>query len=347
MRSGPGVFRKALVDSIPVAMGYVTMGFAAGVLMAVKAGVDLPALWSGLTAVTSLSGTLQFVAVDMFRTQAAILDAALLTFAISFRYALYGFSMLDKFRGVSLWKKLYMIEGLTDETYALECACGIEDRRDFVRYCLTLTALNQSYWVFGTISGAIAGAELPIPSRGIEFAMVALFIVIFADQMRLIAKAGLEGPFLRWGRLKLFLCAVPCFAALALLAAPKAVADAAASARYSASHTLCIVLACWAVIYVLRAFPFIVFGREGAQKPKWLGPLEKWISPATIALLIVYSYWGLSKARPDEGGLLFCLCGSAAGLATVAMHYWRRNPLLAIVSGTVLYMLLIRAVDVL
>ena len=126
------------------------------------------------------------------------------------------------------------------------------------------------------------------------------------------------------------------------MAAPKAVAGETAAVAYSAFHTLCIVLACWAVIYVLRAFPFIVFGREGAKEPKWLGPAAKWISPVTIALLIVYSYWGLSKARPDEGGLLFCLCGSVAGLATVAMQYWRRNPLLAILSGTVLYMLLIR-----
>lgn len=341
MPSQVRVFRRALVDSIPVAMGYITMGFAAGVLMAVKSGVEWPVFWSGFTAVTSFSGTMQFVAVDMFRTQAALLDAAILAFAINFRYALYGFSMLGRWRGIPLWKKLYLVWGLTDETYALECGCGIEDKGGFIRYCLTLTALNHCYWLFGTVTGAIAGAELPIPSRGIEFAMVALFIVIFTDQAMQFAKVGKEGPFRAFGRLKLFLCAVPCFAALALLAAPKSVAAVSESVGFNALHTLGIVLACWAVIYLLRAFPFIVFGREGAKEPKWLGPVEKWISPATIALLIVYSYWGLSKGRPVEGAELFCIFGSVAGIVTVAVQLWRRNSLVSILAGTILYMLLL------
>ena len=323
-------------------MGYVTMGFAAGVLMSVRAGVRIPALWSGLTAATSLSGTLQFVAVDMFRSQSGFIDAALLTFAISFRYALYGFSMLGRFRGIPLWKKLYLIEGLTDETYALECGCGIEDGHDFIRYCLFLTVLNHNYWLFGTVAGAVAGAELPIPSKGIDFAMVALFIVILTDQAAKLLKVGEKGAFQSFGRVKLFLCSVPCFLALAFVATPQTAASAVEAVQYNALHTLGIVLTCWGVIYLLRAFPFIMFGREGSREPKWLLPLEKWISPATIALLIVYSYWGLSKARPAEGALAFCLYGSLAGLVTVAVHLWRKNSLLAILSGTILYMLLVR-----
>ena len=338
------VFRRALVDSIPVAMGYITMGIAAGVLLAKKGGVPMPALWSGLTALTSLSGTLQFVIVDCFRSAAPPLAVAGLTFAISFRYGLYGFSLLERFREIPLWKKLYLIEGLTDETFALECGCGIEDRPTFLRYCLTLTALNQGYWVFGTVTGAVLGAELPIPSKGIEFAMVALFIVILADQARgLFAFAGRRG-----GALRLFLCSLPFFAAMLALRAPAggaasvASVPAAAWTAEGAWRALGTVLTAWAVIYLLRAFPFILFGRAGAREPRWLAPMAKWISPATIAMLIVYSYWGLSKARPETGALGFCVAGVAAGVVTAAVHLLRRNALLSILAGTVLYMILVR-----
>ena len=51
-------------------------------------------------------------------------------------------------------------------------------------YCLTLAALNHFYWILGVVSGALAGAALPFPSKGIDFAMTALFLVILTDQCR-------------------------------------------------------------------------------------------------------------------------------------------------------------------
>ena len=42
--------------------------------------------------------------------------------------------------------------------------------------------MNQSYWVLGSAIGAIAGNVLPINSEGIDFAMTALFVVIFIEQ---------------------------------------------------------------------------------------------------------------------------------------------------------------------
>jgi 4-azaleucine resistance transporter AzlC len=40
------------------------------------------------------------------------------------------------------------------------------------------------YWVAGVTAGALAGAALPIPSKGIDFAMTALFLVILTEQCR-------------------------------------------------------------------------------------------------------------------------------------------------------------------
>ena len=162
--------RAAFVASLPVLMGYVTMGFAAGVLMAVKGGLVHPAAWSALLAASTVSG-------------ASLAAVAALTLGINFRYAFYGFSMLGRWRGIPRLQKWFLVHSLADEIYALDLACRETDPLKHRLYCLWNHALNVSYWIVGTTSGAIAGAALPIPSKGIEFAMAALFIVILTDQV--------------------------------------------------------------------------------------------------------------------------------------------------------------------
>ena len=165
-------------------MGYVAMGFAAGVLLAKQSGVPYPAFWGAVTAGSSISGTLQFMFPGWFKAGTPLLDVALLTLCINFRYAMYGFSLLEKFRGLPLWQRCYLVWTLTDETYALECAAPYPPGREHTRYCLTLAALDHLYWVVGVTAGALAGAGLPFSGKGIDFAMTALFLVILTDQVR-------------------------------------------------------------------------------------------------------------------------------------------------------------------
>ena len=175
--------KQAFVSSLPVLMGYTTMGFAAGMLLAAESGVRLPALWAFLTSATSISGALQFMLVDWIRTARPMLDVALLTVCLNIRYSMYGLSLIERFRGLPLPKKLYLIWSLTDETYALE-ENKVPPGGDTILYCHTLAALNHFYWIFGVVAGALAGAALPFPNKGIDFAMTALFLVILTDQCR-------------------------------------------------------------------------------------------------------------------------------------------------------------------
>jgi len=177
------IFRRALVNSIPVLLGYVTMGFAAGVVMAAKGGVPFAPFWSGLCGFAFVSGTLSFAVVPALAGGYSFGAVALLALGINFRYAFYGFSMLGRWRGIPKLQKWWLIHSLADEIYALDVACPLKDPLKNRFYCLWNHSLNAFYWVFGTTAGGVAGAALPIPSRGIEFAMVALFLVIFTDQM--------------------------------------------------------------------------------------------------------------------------------------------------------------------
>ena len=90
------------------------------------------------------------------------------------------------------------------------------------------------------------------------------------------------------------------------------------------------------VTHMLRAFPFIVFGLTG-RAPKIVIYLGRALSPAAIAMLVVYCFRGVDFFCASK-----CVPEIAASLLVVLLHLWKRNPLLSIVSGTVVYMLLIR-----
>lgn len=178
------IFHAALVDTLPILMGYVTMGFAAGVLMAVKGGVACAPLWAGLCGFAFVSGTLSFAIVPAFATAMPLAQVALLALCINFRYGFYGFSLVGRWKRVPFLQKWFLVHSLADEIYALDVACKIQHPLKNRFYSVCNHGLCVGYWVLGTTSGGLIGAALPIPSKGIEFAMVALFLVIFTDQIR-------------------------------------------------------------------------------------------------------------------------------------------------------------------
>ena len=193
------VVHRAFVDSLPVLMGYTTMGFVAGVLLAAKGNVVLSPLWAFLTSSLWVTGTMSIAGVPEIARRAPVAAIALMTLAVNFRYAFYGFTMLKRWRDVPLLRKAYLIMMLTDENYALEAASPLTDPQAHLRYCTYLSALNHSYWIVGVTSGAVAVALLGMVvdpdairgwTNGMEFAMLALFLVIFTDQMRGFIRHG-------------------------------------------------------------------------------------------------------------------------------------------------------------
>ena len=86
------------------------------------------------------------------------------------------------------------------------------------------------------------------------------------------------------------------------------------------------------VNYALRALPFLLFSGRNRELPPLVDRLGKVISPVIIGCLIVYSYSGSAWRTPWP---------YLAGVVTVALQVWRKNPLVSIVAGTAVYMLLV------
>ena len=133
-REGRAVVRRAFLDSLPVLMGYTSMGFVAGVLLAAKASLDHPVLWAALTSASCISGTFNFAIVQPVAERAPLWSVALMVVGINFRYVFYGFAMLGRWQGVSPLKKAFLVHTLADENFALEASCRYRGREAFTRY---------------------------------------------------------------------------------------------------------------------------------------------------------------------------------------------------------------------
>jgi len=94
------------------------------------------------------------------------------------------------------------------------------------------------------------------------------------------------------------------------------------------------------VTFMTRALPFILFGRDD-KPPRIILYLGSVLPPAIIAMLIVYCLRGTSFAVAAEWAPAFI-----ASAMVVVLHVWKKNNMLSIVGGTVLYMILVQAVFV-
>lgn len=103
------------------------------------------------------------------------------------------------------------------------------------------------------------------------------------------------------------------------------------------SHLLLIVLVMTLVTVFTRAVPFLFFAKK--DPPKLFEYLQQYIPPVVMLILVFSSYKAYTFTTFGDGGPAII-----AGLATAFFHLWKRNVLLSIAGGTVIYMVLIRIV---
>ena len=174
------VIAGALKTTMPVMFGYVPLGMAFGVLFQ---NLGYPWFLAPLMGLFVYAGAAQFMAVGLLAAHAGLVEVAVSTFVLNSRHMFFGASVLGRYRAAGL-RKLYLIFGLTDETYSLVTSTPVPDGLDPTRFYLAVTGLNQCYWVVGCTLGALAGSEFRFDSRGMEFALTALFVVLAIEQWR-------------------------------------------------------------------------------------------------------------------------------------------------------------------
>jgi branched-subunit amino acid transport protein AzlD len=90
------------------------------------------------------------------------------------------------------------------------------------------------------------------------------------------------------------------------------------------------------VTILLRALPFLIFHRH---TPDYIIYLGKVLPAAIIGMLVIYCLKDVSVLRAPYG-----LPELIAGTAAAGIQIWKRNSLISILAGTVLYMVLVQMV---
>jgi 4-azaleucine resistance transporter AzlC len=171
------LWAKAFQTTLPVLFGYVPLGMAFGFMM--SAAGYTPWVSASMSAFM-YAGSAQYLAVTMFAQNASLVTMFAMVFFLNIRQMVYGLSLLDLYRGAGLVKP-YLIFALTDEAYALLVGAELPKGEARKPYLLLVTALCQTYWVTGTVLGALAGAFIHINTKGMDFMLTALFLVLTID----------------------------------------------------------------------------------------------------------------------------------------------------------------------
>mgnify|MGYP000787436827 FL=1 len=114
-------FRAAFPCTIPILAGFLFLGMAYGIYMNVS---GFSFVYPMIMAAVIFGGSLEFLAAQMLLSPFAPLQVLMVSLMIQARHLFYGISMLDKFKDMG-WKKFYLIYGMCDETFSINCTAEI------------------------------------------------------------------------------------------------------------------------------------------------------------------------------------------------------------------------------
>lgn len=92
------------------------------------------------------------------------------------------------------------------------------------------------------------------------------------------------------------------------------------------------------VTALIRFLPFLIF-RKNTKTPELIAWFGKVLPMAVMGMLVVYCLKGVNFS-----GLSQWLPAALSVAAVVLLHVWKKNTLISIPVGTILYMILIRVI---
>ena len=171
-------FKYAFPKTIPILAGFAFLGMSYGIYMN---SLGFEPIYAISMSLFIFAGSMEFVAGSLLLGPFAPLSAFLLTLMINARHLFYGIAMLDKFKGTGK-KKPYLIYGMCDESFVINSTTHLPPYINQGWLMFYVTLVNQIYWVGGTTIGSLFSSAISFNTEGLEFVMVALFVVIFLDR---------------------------------------------------------------------------------------------------------------------------------------------------------------------
>ena len=171
---------QGMKDGLPIALGYLSVSFAFGML-SVKNGLPF---WAPISiSLTNLTGTGQFAGMELIAAHASLLEIAFAVLIINLRYFLMSLSWSQRIApDLSLGKRCLIAFGNTDEIFAVSM-----QQKGTLSFPYLMGLIFTPYvgWGSGTALGALVSNALPESIRmALRIALYAMFIAIIVPPSR-------------------------------------------------------------------------------------------------------------------------------------------------------------------
>ncbi len=178
------LFVQGLKQGLPIALGYIPIAIAFGILTASE---GIPFITGILMSLTVFAGASQFVAVNLMSLGAASGEIILTTFILNFRHFLMSASLSQRLEEST--PKLYrsiLSFGITDETFSLASVTNLEDNKKLpFSFLLGLMLISFTAWNAGTWVGLFMGNILPeILQNSMGIALYVMFIGLLVPSLK-------------------------------------------------------------------------------------------------------------------------------------------------------------------
>ena len=183
------LFIKAFKLTIPIFAGYIVLGIAFGVMLA---NLGYNPIYTTIMSIFIYAGSGQFVAVSLLANHIDLINVFIISFVINFRHIFYGISLLKTYSGLGKLKP-YAIFATTDETFSVLISQEFEEKEK-KPLILLICLLDHLYWILGSTIGGFLYQFINFSTKGIDFVLTALFVVIMIDQIKKIKNKYL--PFI-------------------------------------------------------------------------------------------------------------------------------------------------------
>ena len=174
-------FWQGIKDCVPTLLGYLSIGFAAGVVEK-TAGLSIAEI--ALMSLLLYAGSGQFIAAGMIAASNPISAIIFTVFFINIRHLLLSAAISPYFRHLSPIKNMTVGALLTDETFGVSINHLQNKKQASYKWMLGLNIAAYSNWFIANIAGGYFGKWIPNPERfGLDFAMAGMFIGLLVLQI--------------------------------------------------------------------------------------------------------------------------------------------------------------------
>jgi 4-azaleucine resistance transporter AzlC len=188
--AGDEGFIRGVKDCLPTVLGYLSIGFAAGVIEK-TAGLSLAEI--ALMSMLLYAGSAQFIAAGMLAAGSPTTAIIFTVFFVNLRHLLMSAALVPYFRHLPVWKNVLLGSQLTDETFGVAVTRLAGKPQGSFQWMFGLNLAAYLNWLIANLAGGIFGQWVTQPEKfGLDFALPAMFIGLFMLQLAESSRIGTD-----------------------------------------------------------------------------------------------------------------------------------------------------------